>query len=599
MAIDIEILMTFGVTLVALILFVVEWLPADITALGVMVTLMLLGLVSPQEGIAGFSNSATITVMAMFILSAGIARTGALQQASTWLMQWGGKTCRRQIFALGLIVGPISGLINNTAVVSVFLPIIEDFCQQHRLSPSKLLMPLSFATILGGMLTVVGTSTSVLASGLSDQLGYGEFSLFQFVELGAAIFVVGLLYLMFIAPVLLPNRDVSGSTLSQEYGLKEYVSEVVVTPRSSLVGQTLQNSQLQRRFDLDVLEIIRNGNHFPQPLGDKSLCAGDILLVRSRRDDLLKIRDGEGIEILPDVQFGQKSWQADLSSGQEGVAEALVIANSNLVGSTLKELRFRQRYNVTVLAIRRGQDLVRERMGKVRLKFGDLLLVQGPKQSLLGLQTSRDLLVLEQRDLESLRSDRANVAMGIGVGVVAIAAFTPINILVSALAGVLLMILTGCLKPGELYQAVRWDVIFLLACLIPLGTAMESSGATALLAQQLIAIGGSLSGYGLLSMLYVLTTVLSSILSNSAAVILLLPVGLRVASELGLNVFTVMFVITFAASNSFMTPIGYQTNTMVYTAGGYRFLDFVRVGGPLSLVLALVTPPLAIWLYGL
>ena len=599
MAIDIEILMTLGVTLVALLLFVVEWLPADITALGVMVALMVLKLVSPQEGIAGFSNSATITVMAMFILSAGIARTGALQQASTWLMQWGGKTCRRQIFALGLIVGPISGLINNTAVVSVFLPIIEDFCQQHRLSPSKLLMPLSFATILGGMLTVVGTSTSVLASGLSEQMGYGEFSLFQFVELGAAIFVVGLLYLTFIAPMLLPSRDMPGSTLSQEYGLKEYVSEVVVTPRSSLVGQTLQNSQLQRRFDLDVLEIIRNGNHFPQPLGDKSLCAGDILLVRSRRDDLLKIRDGEGIEILPDVQFGQKSWQADLSSGQEGVAEALVIANSNLVGSTLKELRFRQRYNVTVLAIRRGQDLVRERMGKVRLKFGDLLLVQGPKQSLLGLQTSRDLLVLEQRDLESLRSDRANVAMGIGVGVVAIAAFTSINILVSALAGVLMMILTGCLKPGELYQAVRWDVIFLLACLIPLGTAMERSGATALLAQQLIAIGGNLSGYGLLSMLYVLTTVLSSILSNSAAVILLLPVGLRVASELGLNVFTVMFVITFAASNSFMTPIGYQTNTMVYTAGGYRFLDFVKVGGPLSLVLALVTPPLAIWLYGL
>ena len=599
MAIDIEILMTLGVTLVALLLFVVEWLPADITALGVMVALMVLKLVSPQEGIAGFSNSATITVMAMFILSAGIARTGALQQASTWLMQWGGKTCRRQIFALGLIVGPISGLINNTAVVSVFLPIIEDFCQQHRLSPSKLLMPLSFATILGGMLTVVGTSTSVLASGLSEQMGYGEFSLFQFVELGAAIFVVGLLYLTFIAPMLLPSRDMPGSTLSQEYGLKEYVSEVVVTPRSSLVGQTLQNSQLQRRFDLDVLEIIRNGNHFPQPLGDKSLCAGDILLVRSRRDDLLKIRDGEGIEILPDVQFGQKSWQADLSSGQEGVAETLVIANSNLVGSTLKELRFRQRYNVTVLAIRRGQDLVRERMGKVRLKFGDLLLVQGPKQSLLGLQTSRDLLVLEQRDLESLRSDRANVAMGIGVGVVAIAAFTSINILVSALAGVLLMILTGCLKPGELYQAVRWDVIFLLACLIPLGTAMERSGATALLAQQLIAIGGNLSGYGLLSMLYVLTTVLSSILSNSAAVILLLPVGLRVASELGLNVFTVMFVITFAASNSFMTPIGYQTNTMIYTAGGYRFLDFVKVGGPLSLVLALVTPPLAIWLYGL
>ena len=596
---DIDIILTLVVAAVALVMFTVEWLPADITAFGVMVALMLLGLVTPDEGIAGFSNSATITVMAMFILSAGIARTGALQQASTWLMRWGGNTYRRQILALGMIVGPVSGLINNTAVVSVFLPIIEDFCQQHRLSPSKLLMPLSFSTILGGMLTVVGTSTSVLASGLAEQLGYGAFSLFQFTGLGLVVFVLGLLYLVFIAPALLPHRSVSSGTISQEYGLKDYVSEVVITPRSSLVGQTLQASQLQRRFDVDVLEMIRNGNHFPQPLGDRHLNAGDILLVRGGRQDLLKIRDSEGIEILPDVQFGQKSWQADLSMGQEGVAEVLVIANSNLVGSTLKDMRFRQRYNVTVLAIRRGQDLLRDRMGKVRLKFGDLLLVQGPKQSLLGLQTSRDLLVLEQQDLETLRSDKAVLAMGIGAGVVAIAALTPINILVSSLAGVMTMILTGCLKPGELYQAVRWDVIFLLACLIPLGTAMESSGATAWLAQQLVSASGQLSAYGLLSALYVITIVLTSVLSNSAAVILMLPVGVNVATTLGINPLTTMFIITFAASNSFVTPIGYQTNTMVYTAGGYRFLDFVRVGGPLTLLLALVTPPLAIWLYGI
>ncbi len=591
-----SIALTLGVTAVALVLFIFEWLPADVTALGVMVALMVLGLVSPEEGIAGFSNSATITVMAMFILSAGIARTGALQRASELLIRWGGKTLQQQLLALGLIVGPISGLINNTAVVSVFLPVVEDFCQQHQISPSKLLMPMSFATIMGGMLTVIGTSTSVLASGLSEKLGYGEFSIFQFTMMGAAIFVIGLTYLTFVAPALLPNRRTANG-LSQQYGLKDYVSEVVITPRSSLVGQTLKDSQLQRRFDVDVLELIRNGTHFPQPLGDRSLLAGDVMLVRGGRHDLMKIRETEGIEILPDVQFGQKSWQA--AAGEEGVAEVLVLSNSTLVGSTLKDLRFRQRYNVTVLAIRRGQELLRDRMGKVPLRFGDLLLVQGPKQSLLGLQTSRDLLVLEQRDLETLRSDRANLAILIGLGVVVVAAFTHLPILVSALAGVMLMVLTGCLKPGELYQSVRWDVIFLLACLIPLGTAMENSGTTAWIADQLVAAGGNLSGYWLLTALFVLTSVLTGILSNSASIILLLPVGVQVAQNLGLNPLTVMFVITFAASNSFMTPIGYQTNTMVYTAGGYRFLDFVKVGGPLSLLMAVVTPPLAIWLYGL
>ncbi|MGB7085283.1 MAG: SLC13 family permease [Phormidesmis sp.] len=593
-----SIVLTLGVTAIALVLFIVEIFPADITALGVMVALILLKQVTPQEGIAGFSNPATITVMAMFILSAGVARTGVLQNASSWLLQWGGKRLDQQIMTLGLIVGPMSGLINNTAVVSVFLPIVEDFCQQHRISPSKLLMPLSFATVLGGMITVIGTSTSVLASGLSAELGLGEFSLFQFTALGVITFVIGLAYLAIVAPRLLPNRQVDDRGLSQRYGMKEYVSEVVITPRSSLVGQTLQGSQLQRRFDVDVLELIRNNTHFPQPFADKTLEAGDILLARGGKQDLLKIRESEGLEILPDVQFGQKSWQGDVGE-EEGIAEALVIANSNMIGSTLKDMRFRQRYNVTVLAIRRGQELLRDRMGRVPLRFGDLLLVQGPKQSLVGIQTSRNLLLLEQRDLETLRTGKANVALMIGLSVIVVAAVTDYPILVSALAGVVAMVLTGCLKPGELYQAVRWDVIFLLACLIPLGTAMQNSGATEWIASGLVQLGGDLSSYWLLTLLYVLTVLLTAVLSNNASVILLLPVGIQVANAVGINPFTVIFVITFAASNSFMTPIGYQTNTMVYAAGGYRFLDFLRVGGPLSLIMAIITPPLAILLYGL
>lgn len=594
-----NIAVTLTITAAAFLFFIFEWLPVDITALLVTVVLMLSRQVSPAEGIAGFSNAATLTVMAMFILSAGMARTGALQRASDLLFRLAGKRPQQQVLALGAIAGPMSGIVNNTAIVSVFLPMVEDLCRQRGISTSKLLMPLSFVTILGGMLTVVGTSTNVLASGLSEQLGYGAFDLFQFTGLGLPVFLIGLLYLVLVAPHLLPNRKAPTDSLSQDYDLKEYVSEVVVTPRSGLVGQTLRDSQMQRRFDLDVLELIHNGNRFAQPLADKVLSAGDILIVRCSRQDLLNIRDSQGLEILPDVQFGQKSWQADLSSQEEGIAEVMVAANSNLIGSTLKELRFRQRYNVTVLAIRRGQELVRDRLGKVPLRFGDLLLVQGPKQSFVGLQTSQDVLVLEQRDLETLRADRANLAILIGLSVIALAATGQYPILVAAMTGAILMVLTGCLKPGELYQSVRWDVIFLLACLIPLGTAMERSGATRWLADQLVQLGGELSGYWLLTILFVTTTVMTAILSNSAAIILLLPVGVQVAETIHIDPVTVMFVITFAASNCFLTPIAYQTNTMVYGAGGYRFLDFVRVGGPLALLLAIVTPPLAIWLYGL
>jgi len=594
------IFLTLSIVFLTLICFIFEWFPVDITAIAVMVLLMVLDLVSPEEGISGFGNSATITVMAMFILSAGIARTGALQIVNELLLKWGGKHSTQQIFTMGMIAGPITGFINNTAVVAVFLPVVEDWCSQQKISPSKLLMPLSFITILGGMITVIGTSTNVLASGLSEKLGYGAFSLFEFTKLGLITFTIGLAYLAIIAPLLLPNRKQANSNaINQDYNLKDYVSEMVIKPGSTLIGKTLQQSQLQRKFDMDVLELIHNGNRFPQPLADKLLRAGDILIVRGSRECLLNIKDEKGIDMLADLKFGRQSIEEELSSGEERIGEVLILASSNLIGSTLKDMRFRQRYNATVLAIRRGQELVKERLGQVSLRFGDVLLIQGPNQSFVGLQTSRDLLMIGQRDRETLRRDKAWIAIAIGLGVVLVTALNWLPILVSALLGVVLMVFTGCLKPGELYEAVRWDIIFLLAGLIPLGIAMSNSGTTEWLAKGLVAIGENISGYWLLTIFYVATVLITEVLSNNASVVLLLPVAVEVAKNLGFNPLAFMFVVTFAASNSFMTPIGYQTNTMVYGPGGYKFLDFARVGAPLSLLMALIIPPLIILLYGL
>lgn len=600
-----KIILTLGVLVVALIAFVAEWLPVDITAIVVAIVLMLFGLVSPDEGIAGFGNSATITVMAMFILSAGITRTGAIQIVRDLLVKWGGNNPSQQIFVMGAIVGPITAFINNTAVVAIFMPIVEEWCRKQKISVSKLLMPLSYATVLGGMITIIGTSTNILASGISKKLGYGEFGLFQFTPLGIITFLIGLVYLTFAAPKLLPDRKpVFNNSLSEEYGLKDYVSEVVITPRSSLIGQTLNQSEIQRKFDIDVLEIIHNENKFPQPLGDKNLSAGDILLVRGTREDLLRIRDERGIEILADVKFskesgGEESIESEMSSGEENIAEVLILSNSRLIGSTLKDLRFRQRYNATVIAIRRGEELVRERLGKVSLRFGDLLLVQGPKQSVLGLQTTRELLVLEQKDVDSIQQKKAWIAVAIILGVIVVAAFNWFPILVTSLVGVVLMIVTGCLKPGEIYGAVRWDIIFLLAGLIPLGTAMENSGTNEWLADNLVTLGGSFSGYWILLFFYLITSFLTEILSNNAAVVLMIPVAVKVAISLSLNPLAFMYAVTFAASNSYLTPIGYQTNTMVYGPGGYKFLDFTRVGLPLNLILTIATPLLIVSIYGL
>ena len=596
-----SLVLTLAILIFALVCFATEWLPVDFTALLVAILLMLFGIVTPEEGISGFSNPATITVMAMFILSAGISRTGAIQVVGDWLLKWGGKSTHQQTLIMGSLVGGITAFINNTAVVAVFLPIIEDWCKKQKIPVSQMLMPLSFATILGGTITLIGTSTNLLASSISKQLGYGAFGLFQFTEAGLIKFVIGLLYLTIASSFLLPHRQPNNNNRSyaQTYQLKDYVSELVISPRSNLIKQTLRSSEIQRKFDVDVLEIIRDGVHFSQPLADKVLNAGDILLVRGTKEELLRIRNERGLDILPDIKFQDDNLTSQLTDNEEGIAELLILSNSRLVGSTLKDLRFRQRYNATVLAIRRGEEVLRDRLGQVPLRFGDLLLVQGPRESLLGFQTTRELLVIEQASREGLRLDKAPIASAIGFSVVVLAAFNITPILVSALLGVALMVLTGCLKPGEIYGAIRWDVIFLLAGLIPMGIAMEKSGATDWLADKILIAGNNFSGFWILIFFYFVTTILTEILSNNASIILMIPIAVKVAEALTLNPFAIMFTVTFAASNSFMTPIGYQTNTMVYSPGGYRFRDFTRFGAPLSLLQGIITPFLVIWLYGL
>ncbi|BAQ63668.1 SLC13 family permease [Geminocystis sp. NIES-3709] len=594
------IFLTIIVLIVALIAFIAEWLPVDLTSLSVAVVLMVLGLVSPDEGISGFGNSATITVMAMFILSGGITKTGILNIVRDWLIKWGGKNPTRQILVMGTIVGSISAFINNTAVVAIFLPIVEQWSKQTKVSVSKLLIPLSYATVLGGMITVLGTSTNILASGVAVQLGYPAFSIFQFTALGLPVFIIGLIYLSLVAPKILPARKpAGGESLSEDYELNEYVSEMIIPPKSSLIGQTLRTSEIQRKFDLDILEIIRNDEHFPPPLADKLLAVGDILLVRGSRNNLLNIKDERGVEILADYKFNSDNLEKDNNNKEEKIAEVLILSNSRLIGSTLKDIRFRQRYNCTVLAIRRGQELIRERLGKVSLKFGDLLLIQAPKESFIGLQTTRELLVLEEKNRDGLRQDKALIALVIIIGVILISALDIVPILVSSLVGVILMVITGCLKPGEIYGAVRWDIIFLLAGLIPLGIAMDNSGTNQWLADNLLGVAGNLSGYWILVLFYFATSMLTEVLSNNAAVVLMIPIAVKIAENLGYDALSFMYVVTFAASNSYLAPIGYQTNTMVYAPGGYKFLDYTRIGLPLTVTLTLITPLLVIKIFGI
>ncbi|WP_129114303.1 SLC13 family permease [Halegenticoccus tardaugens] len=594
----------FAVVLAALVLFVTEPVPVDITAIGVMVTLMLVApasealvavglldapieLISYDEGLSGFANAATITVLAMFVLSEGVQRTGVIQLLGAKIAAVTRESETRQLGATIGVVAPISGFINNTAAVAILLPMVTDLAERGRTSPSKLLLPLSYASMFGGTLTLIGTSTNILASDLYARLtGQPPFGMFEFTALGAVVAVVGTAYLLTVGRTLTPARIKPRTDLTEEFQMAEYLTEVFVRQDSPLVGERVADALAESRFDVDLLQLIRDGEVFLEPLGPKQIRAGDVFTVRTDRATLVDLLDAEGLDIVP-----ARVTEEELEAGGRGqnLVEVVVAPGSSLVDESLASASFRQRYDATVLALRRGGELIRRRMDNVPLRVGDTLLVQATTDSVERLDTNRDFIVAQEIERHDYRESKIPIAIGIVALVVAVAAVDVVPIVVSALAGALAMVLTGCLRPGEVYDSVQWDVIFLLAGVIPLGIALERTGAAELIADFVVLTADVFPMLGVLAVFYLLTALLTNVISNNASVVLMVPVAIEAAGALGANPFSFVIAVTFAASTAFMTPVGYQTNLFVYGPGGYRFTDYVRVGAPLQLLFALVT----------
>ncbi|MDS0295786.1 SLC13 family permease [Halogeometricum luteum] len=600
-----SVVVVFAVILLALAFFATEPVPVDVTALGVMVTLMLaqpasewlvaFGLLAepillfdpyPQQALSGFASTATLTVLAMFILSEGVQRTGIVQMLGAKIASFTGDSESRQLGATIGVVGPISGFINNTAAVAILLPMVTDLAERGGTSPSKLLLPLSYASMFGGMLTLIGTSTNILASDLSGRLIGRTFTMFEFTQLGLAVSVVGTVYLLTVGKWLTPERIKPERDLTEEFEMSDYLTEVVVREDSPLVGQQVQRALVETEFDVDLIQLIRGGEVFLEPLGPKEIQSGDVFALRTDRDTLVELLDVEGLDLVPVTVD-----EAELEAGESGqnLVEVVVAPGSSLVGESLASASFRQRYDATVLALRRGGELVRRRMDNISLRVGDTLLVQATTESVERLDNNRDFIVAQEVHRHDYREEKIPVAIGIVAVVVALAALNVVPIVVSALAGALAMVATRCLRPPELYDAVQWDVIFLLAGVIPLGIAMENSGAAALLAEFVVLSGDVLPLVGVLGVFYLVTALLTNVVSNNASVVLMVPVAVEAAETLGANAFAFILAVTFAASTAFMTPVGYQTNLFVYGPGGYRFTDYLRVGAPLQLLFAVVT----------
>lgn len=587
----------------ALVLFVTEAIPNDITAIAIIVTLAslepVLGIdvgVEPTDAIAGFANPATITIVAMFMLSAGIRESGLVDRLTVALAARTGGDERRTLLASIGAAGPMAGFVNNTPIVAVFIPMVSDLAKRNHISPSKLLLPLSFAAILGGTLTLVGTSTNLIASDFADRLiaDRGPIGFFEFTHLGLIILGVGLAYLLTVGRWLTPARIPPAEDLTTLFALEDHLYQLGVRESSPLVGTAV--GEVVEPEGLDIIQLERGREASVPPSSDRLIQGGDRLVVLGHFDAVETFAHSNDLLRL----YGRTVDDATFADPERGdtLAKLVIPDDSGYVGETLEEARLGRRYETRVLAINRRGDRFHSNLEAVELAAGDVLLVRSNEAALSYLTDRGDLVRVDSPPTEVLRGDRDKMApfgpeegivLGTMAGVVGLAALGVLPIVIAALLGVVALVLTDVLSPADAYDAVSWNIIFLLAGVIPLGLALEASGGAGMIADLITASDEVLPLIGVLFLLVVLTGLLANVITPVATIVLMVPIGVDVAAQLGADQFAFLLAVMFASATSFMTPVGYQTNLMIYGPGGYRFTDFVRVGAPLQLLTAIVT----------
>ncbi len=582
----------------AIVLFATEWLAIDLVALLLMAALALLGLVSPQEAVAGFSNPATLTVAFMFVLSAALLKTEALQvlvQRVTGVFK---QHPSRGILAMLLTVAVMSAFVNNTPIVAVFIPVVMQLAGAIGVAPTRLLIPLSFASIFGGCCTLIGTSTNILVSGVVVDLGMEPLGMFQLAPIGLVFVAVGLGYLMLVGRKLLPDRKPADNK-AEAFDLANYLTEIELLPGFPDLGRPLGESLIATDWELDVLELRRSGasggRRHAHPGPDMALDAGDVLKVPCSVQKVERLQ--RSARNLPpgSLRIGGVAG-ADGHRRNSSLVELVVTAHSNVRGKTMGELNMAGRYGLIPLAIRhRGsaESIDHEDLESVRIQAGDVVLADVPWREMGRLKESLDnldrpFMLLSETTKREFKPRRLYLVLAVFVAIITAASIGLVDILVATLAGVAVLIAARNLTMEEAYGAIHWRVIFLLAGTLSLGKAMQNSGLDQVIAGLLV---DGLGGYGpvvVLSGLYLATALLTEIMSNNATAVLTAPIAVAAAAKLGVSPTPLVMAVCYAASASFMTPIGYQTNTMVYGAGGYRFADFFRVGVGLSFLFWLI-----------
>ena len=579
-----EIAFVLGLVLLTFILFVTEKFSLDVTALLILTILFIGGFLSVEEAMSGFSNPAVIIISLLFILSHALQKTRILEYLIVRINQL---VSRSRPLGLGvylLTIAFASALMNNTAIVAIFMPVTIRLAHRYRMSPSKLLIPLSYAAIMGGTLTLVGTSTNLIVNSIYINNDGQPLGMFEFAKFGWITLTIGIIYVLTIAPKILPSRTVT-SSLTQSYHMAGYLTEMKLSKDSPLVGSSCQQRNISQNYDVIVLDIQRGDRLITYKVGNEKLQADDILFVKGSVESFLQMKEVEKVSLLTD----EKLTQNELEQEDNILIECMVTDQSNLIGKTIVNSNFRKRFYAFILAIRREGSIIRNKIAHVLIQSYDTLLIYGGRKELSKLANTSGFILLGEVEEQLVKVRFWWVSIISIIFTILFAAVGLLPIIKGALLSVVILLALRIITPNEAYQSIHWQVIILIAALIPLGTVIETTGTASFIgdsiAQLVRLFSDSYQPYILLGITYLITMILTEVSSNTATAIIMTPIVLSLAAKMGIDARPLIFGVCFAASASFSTPVGYQTNLMVYGPGGYKFSDFIKVGLPLSIAL--------------
>ena len=591
-----EIVFVLALIVLAFILFVSEKFSLDVTALFILTILFTGGFLTVEEAISGFSNPAVITIALLFILSQGLQKTRILEYLIVRINKLVSQSKNLGLGVYLLTIAFASALMNNTAIVAVFMPVTIRLAHQYHMSPSKLLIPLSYAAIMGGTLTLVGTSTNLIVNAVYIENGGSPLGMFEFAKYGWITLLVGLIYVLWIAPKILPSRTVT-SSLTQSYHMAGYLTEMKISEDSPLVGSTCQERNVNQSYDVIVLDIQRDGRLIAYNVGRQTLRAGDILFVKGSLESFLRMKEVEKVTLLTD----EKLTQSELEQDDNILVECMVTDQSDVIGKTLREANFRKRFGAFILAIRREGLIIRKKIAHVVLHTYDTLLIYGAKRQISELEKSGKFILLGEMQADLVKVRFWWISIVSIVLTVFLAAIGVLPILKGALISAVILMMFRVISPNEAYESIHWQVIVLIAALIPLGIVIQSSGTATYIANMIMqyvdTLSPSMQPYVLFALVYFVTMVMTEVSSNTATAIIMTPIVIAITADMQFDPRPFIFGVCFAASASFSTPVGYQTNLMVYGPGGYRFSDYMKTGIPLALtfwILAILIIP-TIW----